>query len=211
MVSYDSFQYIFPPRPKNAVDPKEIDSWDNGMMIGQPKLNGSNCVIFTNGTEVFVYNRHGQRMTNYDLNKEEVLKLYSGHGWMVLNGEYLNKSKKDESGDTFNHKLILFDILVYNSQYLLGTSFGERVELLDKLYGVQDSHKPYLFSISENVFRVKTYSSNFKNMFQDLTKIDMIEGLVLKRKSAKLEIGNTENNNTKSQIKFRKSTKNYKY
>jgi hypothetical protein len=44
-----------------------------------------------------------------------------------------------------------------------------------------------------------------------LIKIDMIEGLVLKRKSAKLEIGNTENNNTKSQVKFRKPTKNYKF
>jgi hypothetical protein len=41
--------------------------------------------------------------------------------------------------------------------------------------------------------------------------IDMVEGLVLKRKSAKLEVGSTENNNTKSQIKVRKATKNYKY
>jgi hypothetical protein len=35
--------------------------------------------------------------------------------------------------------------------------------------------------------------------------------LVLKRSSAKLEVGNTENNNTKSQLKARKPTKNYKY
>jgi hypothetical protein len=39
----------------------------------------------------------------------------------------------------------------------------------------------------------------------------MIEGVVLKRKNAKLEIGNTENNNYKSQIKSRKVTKNYKF
>jgi hypothetical protein len=48
-------------------------------------------------------------------------------------------------------------------------------------------------------------------MFEELIKIDMVEGLVMKRKSGKLEIGNTENNNTKSQIKFRKATKNYKF
>ena len=41
--------------------------------------------------------------------------------------------------------------------------------------------------------------------------IDMIEGLVFKRRNAKLEIGNTENNNTKSQVKCRKATKLYRY
>jgi len=39
----------------------------------------------------------------------------------------------------------------------------------------------------------------------------MIEGLVMKRRNAKLEIGNTENNNTKSQLKARKPTKLYKF
>jgi hypothetical protein len=39
----------------------------------------------------------------------------------------------------------------------------------------------------------------------------MIEGLVLKRKGAKLERGNTENNNTKSQLKARKRCKSYRY
>ena len=36
----------------------------------------------------------------------------------------------------------------------------------------------------------------------NLVNIDMVEGLVLKRKSAKLEVGSTENNNIKSQIKI---------
>jgi hypothetical protein len=38
-----------------------------------------------------------------------------------------------------------------------------------------------------------------------------MEGLVLKRKAARLELGTSENNNTKSQIKCRVATKNYKY
>ena len=48
-------------------------------------------------------------------------------------------------------------------------------------------------------------------LYDRLTPIDMIEGLVMKRKSARLEMGNTELNNVKSQIKCRKETKNYKY
>jgi uncharacterized protein involved in outer membrane biogenesis len=39
----------------------------------------------------------------------------------------------------------------------------------------------------------------------------MIEGVVLKRANARLELGATEQNNIKSQLKSRKPTKNYKY
>jgi hypothetical protein len=48
-------------------------------------------------------------------------------------------------------------------------------------------------------------------LYNDLVEIDMIEGLVLKRKSARLEAGTSELNNVKSQIKCRKATKNYRY
>ena len=71
--------------------------------------------------------------------------------------------------------------------------------------------KEYLYKNSENVYRVKSYLNGFKDLFDKLTPIDMIEGLVLKRSNAKLELGTSELNNTKSQIKIRKSTKNYKY
>lgn len=211
MIKFETFHYIWPPRPRNAVPTSELSSWDNNTMLAQPKINGSNCVIFMNGQDVYVFNRHNQRMTNFNLLKEELLKLYSGHGWMVLNGEYLNKSKSDENSQVFNHKLILFDILVHNSNYLVGTTFDERIKLLDKLYDQNESEKSYLFSVTENVYRVKTFTTNFRQIFEDLTTIDMVEGLVLKRRTGRLEIGNTENNNTKSQIKFRKPTKNYKF
>lgn len=212
-MKYNSYRYIYPPRPKNAITPEDLAFWDNGMLIGQPKLNGSNCTIFMDGNRNIVMNRHNQRLTNFELPQAELSALYkcSPGELMVINGEYLNKSKKDETGVTFNHKLIIFDILVFKSDYLVGSTFSDRVTLLDELYGTKGSDKPYLYSISDNVYRVKSFETNFKQIFDDLTKIDMVEGLVLKRKSAKLEIGNTENNNTKSQLKARKPTKNYKF
>jgi hypothetical protein len=191
----------------------ELNFWDNGNLLGQPKLNGSNTSIYTNGIKTMVMNRHNQRLTNFELPQDELKSLHRGNEgeWLMLNCEYLNKSKQDERSVTFNHKLIIFDILVFKSEYLVGSSFSERITLLDELYGTKDSEKPYLYSISDNVYRVKTYDKDFKRIFDDLTKIDMVEGLVLKRASAKLEIGNTENNNTKSQLKARKPTKNYRY
>jgi ATP-dependent DNA ligase len=212
-MNYNSFRYIFPPRPKNAIPDSDLNFWDNGSLIAQPKLNGSNCVIFMNGEKMMIMNRHSQYMTNVNISRLEVAELFRGEPgkWMVLNGEYLNKSKQDENRQTFNHKLVIFDILVYNSDYLVGKTFQERINLLDELYGQKDSEKPYLYSISDNVYRVKSFESGFKSLYDQLTPIDMIEGLVLKRKNAKLEIGNTENNNTKSQLKARKPTKLYKF
>ncbi len=212
-MKYNTYSYIYPPRPKNCIPPNNIKMWDNGMMIAQPKMNGSNCLIFTDGKQVFAMNRHSQRLTNFQLSKEEILGLYKPDmsGWLVINGEYMNKSKLDEKGLVFNHKLIIFDILVWNGYHLVGKSFQERIELLDNLYGTDQSEKQYLFKVSENVYRVKTYESDFTNLYNNLIKIDMYEGLVMKRKSAKLELGTTENNNSKSQVKARKATKNYKF
>jgi ATP-dependent DNA ligase len=212
MPKYINYRYIFPPRPKNAISPDDLNFWDNGTLICQPKLNGSNCLIFTNGQKIMVMNRHNQRLTNFQLSDAEVKNLYRGNGgWMILNGEYLNKSKSDETGQAFNHKFVIFDILCYDGDYLVGKTFEERVSLLDTLYDCIESEKDYLYSISTNVYRVKSYRDGFKEFFDKYTPIDIIEGVVMKRCNAKLEVGSSELNNSKSQIKCRKSTKNYKY
>jgi len=212
MPKYTNFKYVYPPRPKNAVSPEDLDFWDNNTLIAQPKMNGSNCIIFTNGEDFFVMNRHKQRLTNFKITRDELSEIYRGDGeWMIINGEYMNKSQNDENKKVFNHKLVIFDILAYNGEYLVGSTFSERVELLDRIYGKNESEKDYLYSISSNVYRVKSYTTDFKKIFDEFIKIDMIEGLVMKRSSAKLEAGLTESNNIKSQLKCRKPTLNYKY
>jgi len=211
-MKYASFRYIYPPRPKNPIPSTELSFWDNGSLIAQPKLNGSNCLIFTNGEKHIVMNRHNGRLANFQLKDEEIAALYKGTGrWTVLNGEYLNKNKMDESGRQFNHKFVIFDILVNDGDYLVGKTFEERIDLLDSIFGQNECEKSYLYGVSENVYRVKSYQNQFNMLYDTLTPIDLIEGLVLKRKTARLEMGNSEMNNVKSQIKCRKETKNYKY
>lgn len=211
-MKYLNYRYLFPPRPSNAIPNSELNYHDNGSMVAQVKTDGSNCIIFTNGKSIHVMNRHGSRLTRFQIKDEEILSLYKGSGgWSVLNFEYLNKNKRDETGKSFNHKLILFDILVNDGDYLIGKTFKQRVELLDEMFGKVECEKDYLWNISDNVYRVKSYENNFSMLFDTLTPIDMIEGLVLKRVNARLEMGNTELNNTKSQVKARKATLNYKF
>lgn len=209
---YASYRYIYPPRPKNAIPSTELYSYDNGSMIAQPKLDGSNCLIFTDGVQVKTMNRHGEPMSRFEIPKEEILSLYKGSGgWTVINGEYMNKSKREDSGATFNHKFVIFDLLVVDGDYLVAKTFDQRIKMLDDMFGVNDSELSYLHGISENVYRVKSFDKSFLERFDTLSRIDMVEGLVMKRRNARLEIGNTELNNTKSQLKCRKATKNYKY
>ena len=212
MSKFITYRYIYPPRPKNAIPDSELDFWDDDSLIAQPKLNGSNCLIFTNGVKSVVMNRHNQRLTNFRLSDEEVKDIYRGSGgWTVLNGEYMNKNKSDETRQPFKDKFVIFDILALDGEYLVGKTFQERVQILDNIYGQVDSEKEYLYNITTNVYRVKSYLNGFKDLFDKLTPIDMIEGLVMKRKSARLEMGTSELNNVKSQLKCRKATKNYRY
>ena len=211
-MKYLKYRYVFPPRPKNAIPNSELFSYDNGSMTAQPKLNGSNATFYTNGVEVFVMNRHGDRLTRVEIKREEILSLYKGTGgWSVFNGEYMNKSKYDENKNLFNHKFVIFDILINDGDYLIGKTVEQRVDLLDQMFGQNDSEKDYLYSVSENIYRVKSYENNFNMIYDKFVQVDMLEGLVLKRKNARLEASGSELNNTKMAIKCRKPTLNYKF
>jgi ATP-dependent DNA ligase len=208
---YDKYKYIYPPRPKNPVPQDELEYYESKKrFMVQPKLNGSNCVVFTNGEEVHVMNRHGEPFTSSKITNE-IKKLYRGTGWMILNGEVLNKNQ-DNSFGNFNHKFVLFDILAYNGVHLIGSTFKSRIELIYELYGENTFEKDNnLNQISENIFSVKTFYDNFNKKFEEIVPIPVYEGLVIKRFNSKLQNGTSELNNHTSQVKCRKETKNYKF
>lgn len=155
MITYKKYRYIYSSRPEINLPALELTKYDNGSWIGQPKLDGYNIVIFINGKEVHLYNHHNSPITNIKIEEFEFISLHRRNGWIVLNGEYMNKSKNNLKDKNFNH--------------------------------------------------------NFELLWNKITQIDIYEGWVLKKGLAKLKNGVSEKNNTDSQIKFRKSTKNYSY
>lgn len=208
---YSNYQYIYPPRPENNISPKDLNFWDKtNSLIGQPKLDGSNCVLFLRKNDTIAMNRHSERLSNFNLNTNEIDRLSPSNDWTVLNGEWMNKSKKYDMNNLFNNKLVIFDILVDNGDYLIGKTFEHRYNLLKSKFNISE-YNDYLYSISENVFLVKSFYNEFESKFNEFVKTDMLEGLVLKRKEGRLERGNTAKNNNKVQLKCRKKTKNYKY
>lgn len=219
-MKYKEFRYIYPPRPEQTTQPSQIEKYDNGEYIAQPKYNGTCCVLFLTENSMKVMNRHNGFITS-NYSEIDLRGLYQGEGYMVLVGEFLNKNKKGEKGEPFNLKFVIFDILVYNGEYLLETKFIDRMSLLDRLYpttstlvtkgGSMNNYKHLYVTPYENVFRAPSYTNDFIELYNDIVDTDLYEGIVLKRKNAKLKFGFSEKNNSDWQIKCRKPTKNYDF
>jgi len=215
---YQTFVYLYPPRAETVIHPNDLDSIGDDW-IAQPKYNGCCSVLFINGQKDYkLYNRHGTKLTlqiphNYiDLNDSEK--------YMVLCGEYLNKNKKGEDGKPFNHKFIIWDILVWKGTYLVGKTFEERVAILHELFGTNNSRVTQdglmLFNhlhttIHKDIFVAPCYSGYLKNLYEDIINTDLYEGLVLKNLRGKLDPGFKQKNNFGWQLKARKRNKSYPF
>ena len=117
-MNYNEFKYLYPPRPQFKIPPEELDKYDNGEYFASPKLNGTACVVFTNGEQLEVYNRHKIPLAKYSpfIN----FRSLSPDGqWYVYAGEYLNKGQKGETGEVERNKFVIWDILVYAGEYLI--------------------------------------------------------------------------------------------
>jgi hypothetical protein len=73
------------------------------------------------------------------------------------------------------------------------------------------SENEYSYQITENVWLVKVWYTDFISIWKNITPIDMIEGLVIKKRDSKLLPGNSEKNNHLGMLKTRKPTANYSY
>jgi len=180
--------------------------------LAQPKLNGSCVIVFIKGNEFRYFGRHqNENLKGFKLTINDFKNTnFDDNEWNVVVGEYMNKNQNGIDGKPWNHKFVIFDILVHNGQYLLGTTLAERIKILDELYGVENENE-YLYKVNENVFRVKTFTDNFIERWKKITEVGMLEGFVLKKPNAKLERGMAERNNALWQLKSRKSTKNYNF
>jgi hypothetical protein len=101
--------YLYPPRPEFKTNSMELDKYDNGEYIAQPKYNGSCCIVFTNGSELHIYNRHKQRSTYANLKEVDFKRLAKSKNWYVFAGEYLNKGKIGESGVKEKDMFVMWD------------------------------------------------------------------------------------------------------
>ncbi|MCA6423479.1 MAG: ATP-dependent DNA ligase [Flavobacterium sp.] len=220
MKNYNEFKYIYPPRPEYKILPEELDTISDEW-IGQPKYNGDCVVLFTNGTESHVYTRHNEKYSkkfNFDVTSLSFL----APSWFVFVGEYLNPKKKmGEDGKLLTDRLVIFDCLVAEGKYLIGYQLWERIKILHSLF------EPYSLTINgegklsgseymmqtdvPNLYIAATFCGNLRSIYNEIVKVDIYEGLVVKNSNAPLLYSFTEKNNELWQYKCRKPTKVYNF
>jgi hypothetical protein len=213
-----SGQYLYPPRIEHRVQPSFLSTAAIARFhVGQPKLNGSNTFVSLMAPgKCIVKNRHNEFFANPP--KFDFQSMFSGTGWMAFAGEFMNKSKLDHNKQPFRG-FCLWDIMAYDGKILIGSTPLERIALLDLLYpkrepAVAIGGVTVLFKTDyPDIYRVNTFPpfSDFEAIFKTISQIDMVEGLVLKRTSGKLENMTREANNTGWAVKVRKPTKNYHF
>jgi len=223
-MKYTKYLYLYPPRPTQTTHFSTLNRYDDGTYICQPKYNGSCCMVFMSETELIVMNRHNSPITSNYTNID-FRGMYNGigaKGWIVLCGEMLNKNKLGEDGKPFNLKFVIWDILVWDSEYLLRSTFASRMKMLEKIFpcskmrigDTPDSIQVLnyvCFTEYKNIYKAPCYDRNFMRLYDNIVGTDLYEGLVLKRADAKLSYGLTEKNNSDWQIKCRKPTKLYQF
>jgi hypothetical protein len=209
-------EFLYPPRAEEKIRPTTFmfSKVDNGTFIAQPKLNGSATSVTIFEDSFIAKERHNTFFSvppTFDFQS-----LHRGKGAMCLTGEFMNKSKKDENGVPLRG-FCIWDITAYENNILVGSTIEERIKLLEQLYpsaGViktkEGTDLLYKTDVPD-VYRVANFDKDFDKLFNEISKIDLVEGFVLKRKTGRLEMMTKEVQNGGWQIKARKPTANYEH
>ncbi len=207
---------IFPPSPASSIPPNDLKYYDEfGIFCAQPKYNGSRCLVHIRPDgNVFFYSRHGRphhgwtapRVLHEEIMALPGLKLGTEY-W--LDGELLVKTKAEDT----KNKLVLFDILHYDTYLFLGPKQVGRLFILNEICGKPEKLDPWrgmAYYISDNVLMAPTFFANFREEF-DKFSCDEVEGIVLRKKESVLDkYGNSEYE-ASWLIRCRRPHKNYNF
>lgn len=216
-MKYDTFKFIYPPRAESKIGYTQLEQYDNGEYVAQVKYNGSCCNVFLiPGESVRVINRHNEPKTRVDKSIDFASLMQEKP--MVLSGELMDKSKKGEDGKPIVG-FIIWDAIVYNGKMLIDSTFEERLDLLESLFPTVrsavtskglESYDHLSLTAYTGIYKAPTYLNGFSELYEDVIKTDAYEGLLIKKRSAKLQYGFNEKNNSGWQLKVRKPTKIYR-
>lgn len=208
---------IFPPRPKGAIPPTELTSFEErGGWLIQPKFNGSRCVIHVdpNTNEVGIWSRHGTPFSRYILPiwvKNEILSLPGLDKRLQywLDGELLTKTTAKDTKE----KIVLFDVLQAGRYLFMSPNQIVRLKLLDEICGSPRDLDPWrkmAFQISDNLLMSPSYEKDFLNRFNHYN-YDEVEGVVLRRKNSALDSFGRKEYEVPWIIRCRREAKNYAF
>jgi ATP-dependent DNA ligase len=172
----EEFTYFYPEKPRMiSSDGNLFDLLSKkSEVVAEKKFNGIRLQLHSMPDGSFQFwNRHNVRL-QYLPSQElsESMGQLGLEGYNVLDGELRHAKVKG-----VKHKIVLFDVFVFQNQLLADKPFSCRRGLLEKLI------------YADNIEIAQQYRCDFRNLFEFVTQEPEIEGLVLKNKTGYLDFG----------------------
>jgi len=207
---------IFPPRPKSAIPPTELDYYDKtGLWIAQYKYNGARAPIHIQNGQVNMCDRHGGQLRSYSMpinTEKQILALpgldKSKEYW--LDAELLIKTS---AADT-KQKIIFFDVLQAGNYFFLKPNQMTRLAILDEICGHPKQIDPLRgmgLSISEDLMLAPVFDKDFVTHFKEKIQFDECEGLMLRKRDSVIDNFGAKEYEIGWMVRCRKPNKNYPY
>lgn len=213
-MKFDKYSYLWPPRPDKAIARNFLSFYERRGFVGQIKMNGTcNVLGVSPDRQILAKTRHGPTAdhklwspipeTAVDFSK------LPGKGWYVFVAELMHSKVPGIRNVNYVN-----DILVADGEFLFGSTFTARQEILFNLLlkGRKGKSKEMLshWEISPFLWLAKTFTNGFGDIFDSLNRPEH-EGIVLKDPKALLALCNKKDSNSMWQVKIRRPHKNYTF
>jgi hypothetical protein len=218
---YDEYRYLWQPRPgsKQAIPLTAVAERERQGAWAQVKKQGTANGMYVSPPgpgllprRVTAMNRHHGEHKRWQPIPQTHTTFVNlpGTGWYVFCSELMHNKVADPRLKNINY---IHDILVMNGEYLVGTTFAERQDMLQKLfpdtvaatgigYRAIDAYTWLAVNYKPNLRR-----PGFVKLWRSLTKPED-EGLVFKMPDAKLQFCHKETANDAWQFKCRRPSAN---
>jgi ATP-dependent DNA ligase len=196
----NSFKYFYPERPK-LIHPDQVEQFEGGAWVAEKKWNGSRLCLYRDPFGAwFFWNRHQELMRGYVPSREVVdaLDVLFLKGWWAFDGELRHNKTVG-----VKHKIVLWDVFIADGVLLLDMPFHQRRTLLWS-HGLQEENGGPLGIPHQ-------YSAGFREVFEQVSQDDEIEGLVLKRLDGRLSLGRSRAVESNWMRKVRKPSGRYHF
>lgn len=222
MATISTDRYIYPPRPNTSIPREEAGYFQELGWVAQLKYNGSRTVIKHLPTgKIELWNRHAERFRTYhapdwllDQIKQalEAFELAPDQ-YHILDGELI-----DQKHTAVKDTVAIWDIIVRNGEHLLDTTYESRYGSLYSRVSTQETWafrgNDFGIKLADNVFFARNFGSGeWDRAWETVGRTNesfgdrpLLEGVVLKDLSGRLERGFREKNNGAWQIRSRVKT-----
>ena len=208
---YTADEFLFPPRPERAIPQAMLGFYQKRNWCFQTKKNGTCNVItvFPNKT-IKCRQRDGRDHKAWAPNMDFMQPFIQlpGKGFYVFAAELLHNKTTH-----IKNKNYIFDMMVANGEYLLGTTFAQRQAMLHELFKRGTEHYSH-WEIDEHVWMARSYASSeaqFKDFYESVITNNEDEGIVIKDPNGKLEFCSKEKSNGGWMVKCRREHENYSF